>query len=812
MKFSYNWLRELVPFPWSVPELAERLTMAGVEVEEIFIQGEGLSNVVAAQILKSEQHPNADRLSVCEVDCGSGKKNIVCGAKNYKVGDKIPLALPGATLPNGMEIRRSKLRGVESDGMMCSSKELGLAEDAEGLLILPPETKPGQPIAEALGLNDTLFELEITPNRSDLLSHWGMAREIAAIGDFPSPSLTQLLPENEERMLRQGTPPHFPITVEDSQLCPRYTARLIRGVKVGPSPEWLRRRLESLGERTISNVVDLTNYVLHEMGQPLHAFDLGLLQGPAILVRRARASEKIVRLDDETSELNPNILVIADAQGPVAIAGVMGGRHTGVNDSTTDILLESAMFQPGNIRKTSKALGVSSGSSYRFERGVDAELAAWASFRATQLIVKVCGGKVEGGLMDCRSSKPIAPSILCRHARVQSILGKTVPAAEASGILKRLGCELNAEGEVYEVRPPSYRPDLMREIDLIEEIARVYGIQNIPGTVSPIAVTTTKTSGSFLFTQNVRSILSKLGLNEAANYSIVSGETVKELSGGDGVPVPLANPLNTEMDTLRPSLWRGLIEAATRNFSGGNAGVALFEVGKVFSLIHGNAQESPSIALILAGARFEGATWEKQSARSYDFYDLKGVVTAFLESLGVSHVRTEILQDDRMIPVEKGLSLELLSPQGTRIGIVGTVKSSLARAAKVPLDLFFAELNAAWLQEQQPGLRPYQPWPVYPSIRRDIALTLGAGQKHRGIEEMLQKLAKTHAEPRGIFLQKVELFDIFASDKIGNDRKSLAYLMIYQSPSKTLTDPEVNQVHDAIKKELREQISCEIRE
>ncbi len=816
MKFSYNWLRELTPFPWNIPELAERLTMAGVEVEHIFSPGEGLNQVVTAQILKSEQHPNADRLSVCEVDTGSGKKQIVCGAKNYKIGDKVPLALSGAKLPNGMEIRRSKLRGVESDGMMCSAKELGLAEDAEGLLILSPETPLGQPITEALALNDTLFELEITPNRPDLLSHWGMAREIAAIAGLPAPARTQLLSADQEKSLLSDAL-SFPVKVEDSALCPRYTARILRGVKIGPSPDWLKRRLESLGERSISNVVDITNYILHEIGQPLHAFDLNLLQGSTIVVRRARAGEKIVRLDGETSELTPEMLVIADTNRPVALAGVMGGQETGVRDTTTDILLESATFLSGNIRKTSKKLGVSSGSSYRFERGVDVELAAWASLRATQLILNICGGTVEGGLIDQRAPSQPRPAIPCRYARVQALLGAPVPPEKTNSILKSLGCELTEthvsgdfEKAACQVRAPSYRGDLEREVDLIEEVARVHGIQNIPGTLAPIASTTTHTSETFLFARQLRSILAGLGLSEAVNYSIVSGEAMDDLKSSS---VPLANPLNSEMDTLRPSLSTGLIETASRNFSGGNAGVAIFELGQTFRLENGVCKESPSLAILLAGARAEGATWERESERPYDFYDLKGVVVEVLQALGLKQIQTRIVQDDAGLPVEKGLSLEFLTSDGKTLGVAGRMKATLAQRAKIPVDVFIAELDAKQLRERQTGPARYQPWPVYPSIRRDIALTVSVDQKHRGIEEALQNLAKKHAEPKGIFLQKVELFDIFASaEKIGSDRKSLAYLMIYRSPTKTLTDAEINQVHDSIKKQLREQIACEIRE
>jgi len=816
---------------WSVDELAERLTMAGIEVEGIRAQGRGFENVIVAQILKSEPHPNADRLSVCEVETGSGKKQIVCGAKNHTVGDNVPLALVGAKLPNGMEIKRSKLRGVDSDGMMCSPKELGLAEDAQGLLILPTGMKVGVPFAEAMGLNDTLLDLEITPNRADLLSHWGLAREIAALSDSPPPHPHQLLPEADEKRMDEAscTSPATPVQVQDSVRCPRYTARVIRDVKVGPSPDWLRHRLEGLGQRSIFNIVDITNYVLLETGQPLHAFDFKLLEGSTIVVRLARAGEKLIRLDDETSELKPDMLVIADARRPVALAGVIGGKETGVSTTTTDILLESATFQPSSIRKTSKTLGISTDSSYRFERGVDIELAGWASKRATAMILQLCGGKVDGPLIDQRSTPPAGRKIPCRYSRVQALAGIPIPPSETNSILKRLWCRIGdfqhqspnlistpADGferESCDVEPPSWRADLEREIDLIEEVVRLHGIQNILGKLDPAALSTTKDNPSFLFADRLRTLATSLGLNEAVHDTLVSSANFENLLPSvENDSLILTNPLSSEMDALRTSLLSGLLKSTGRNLAGGSSGAALFELGRIFHVPDGKPVEKFHLGMILTGIRDDGAPWEKgASEKAYDFHDLKGMMDSLLAGLGIQQDKyaSSIIKD--IFALEDNIGL-ILTHQTRRVAYMGKIKSLLAHTAKISTAVFYAELDCEWLQSAQTRVIHYTPWPVYPSVRRDIAMTVGLDVNHQHIAQTFSRLAKKYAESMGIFLEQVEIFDIFQSDDIGTNKKSLAYSLTYRSPKKTLTDAEANEIHETIKKTIKNEICCEVRE
>jgi phenylalanyl-tRNA synthetase beta chain len=814
MKYSLNWLKELAPISWSVNELAERLTMAGIEVEGIQSQGAGFEKVVVAQVTKSEKHPNADRLTVCEVDTGSGKAQIVCGAKNYKVGDRVPLALPGAKLPCGIEIKQAKLRGVESQGMMCSPKELGLAEDAQGLMILSPDLKVGVPFAEAMGLNDTILDLEITPNRPDLLSHWGLARELAAIAGQPLLDPRRLLGEADEKHWRDDFPGagKVPVRVEDPVRCPRYTARIIRGLRVGPSPEWLKRRLENLGQRSISNVVDITNFILLELGQPLHAFDLNLLEGPEIVVRLARDGEKIARLDGVASELKSSMLVIADRRRPVALAGVIGGSETAVSDVTRDVLLESAAFQPASIRKTSKALAVSTLSSYCFERGVDRELAGWASLRATKLLVEVCGGQVEGTLTDCRTQVSLPKAIRCRPCRVETLLGKSLPREEMEGILTRLGCRVSMADETLQVQPPSFRPDLEREIDLIEEIGRIHGVEKIPECMQPVAITTTRDSESFRLARELRQSLVAQGLDEAQTYTVLSSEALQKILPEPFMaPLMLANPLSSRMDVLRNSLLQGLLAVAAQNLeTSGSA--ALFEIGKVFFSADGKTGERVALGIILAGSRRGGSSWEQGDVRkTCDYHDLKGVLDELLRCLKIQGVAERTAEAAEAVGLQP--SLRLVLARGTQtLGFAGQVDPRLGHELKVGVPVFYAELDCAVLQQLRVGMTKYQPWTAFPSIRRDIAVVLATEEKHGRVEQTVVRLAKEFAEPKRIFLKNIELFDIFLSDKLGCGKKSLAYALTYQSNERTLTDSEINEVHEQIKKRLRNEIPCEIRE
>ena len=633
MKVSLNWLREYVDYDGTPDALAELLTMAGVEVEGVETRGLNLDKVVVAQILSREQHPNADRLGVCRVDDGSGQppRQIVCGATNYKVGDKVPLALPGSVLPGDVTIKVGKLRGVESEGMLCSAKELRLADDAEGLLILSPDAPVGAPIG-SLYPSDTVFDLEITPNRADLLSHVGLAREVAALSGKTLKDPVELIETPP------GGEPHahlnLMIAANARAACPIYTARLIDGVKVGPSPDWLRSRLESVGVRAINNVVDITNFVMLELGQPLHAFDASHVGPGGLGVRLASAGELLLALDGRTYKLRPHDLVIARGDGNVAegLAGVMGGEESGVTAKTTRIILESAYFTPAGVRRTSRELGLSSDASYRFERGVDPAGVVAASRRAEDLLLEICGGKPLG--LSERHALDSAPEddyvVPLRLERVRQVLGTDISAERVEKILTSLGLKKEsdmvmdfAKGDDWTSASwgiPSYRADLRREIDLIEEVSRVYGLDQVTGRAQANFAPASAVDGDYDFMLALRRKLVGLGFTEARNVSLVRQDA---RNGG----VPLKNPLTEDGAVLRGTLLPGLLATAGRNVRLGSADLRLFEVGRVFSTDLPLGQPEPfMLGLVLTGNVQPGSWRHGAGARGTDFHDLRGVV------------------------------------------------------------------------------------------------------------------------------------------------------------------------------------------
>ena len=744
MKFTFNWLKQYVDFEWSPAELAEKLTFAGLEVESVISLGGKIpEQVVIAQILASEKHPNADKLSVCRVSDGTGERQIVCGAKNYQVGDKVPLALPGAIMPAGFAIKVSKLRGVESQGMMCSTEELGLPKGADGLLILPADAPVGKKFAEYLGPGDTVFDIEVTPNRPDWLSVIGLAREISALTGHPlrCPEIALTEPGDCVPVVRVDAP----------DLCPRYSARLIRGVKVGPSPAWLKQVLEKVGLRSINNVVDITNFVLLESGQPLHAFDYNLLAGNQIIVRRAKVGEQFVALDDSRHELHEDMLVIADADRAVALAGIMGGKNSEINSATTDVLLESAWFAPGNIRKTSKRLGLASDSSYRFERGADIGGVIWASNRAAALLQQLAGGQVCRGLTDILAQPIVKRRIECRYSQVNRLLGIDVPPATVKRIFTGLGLDLISDGSPLIVAVPTFRVDLEREVDLIEEVCRINGVENIPAKMLPASPAISEFDGRWDARGQIRTKLTALGFNEAVNQTMVDAGGLK-----------LQNPLNAEMTALRQSLVPGLLTNLRTNISRHQYDVKLFEIGRVFSRCGGEALH---LALAVTGRRTTG-DWER--TEKVDYLDLKGALA------------------------ELGLTTEI-----HEISAVLAKKQDL-RDAVYWVEVEFSALPVA--AEKQ-----FRELPKFPAVVRDVALVLDEGVPHAVVTAEI-------AKNQNKFLEKVALFDIFRGGSIPTGKKSVAYSLTFRAVDRTLTDVEVNDAHERIKRQLQQAIvGCEIR-
>ena len=782
MKVSLNWLNELVELPKNVEELAELLTKAGVEVEGIERRGVSIDKVVVAQVLESKQHPNADRLSVCRVDDGSSQpRQIVCGAKNYKVGDKVPLALPGAVMPGDFKIKVGKLRGVESEGMMCSGKELGVDDGVDGLLILPEATPVGTPIS-ALFPTDIIMDLEVTPNRPDLLSHIGMAREIATLLGKPL-----CLPEGVEAAKKATYTLVTHITLEAGDSCPFYAARIVRGVKVGPSPSWLRGTLEAVGIRSINNIVDITNFIMMEMGQPLHAFDLASLSG-SIRVRNAAEGEQFLALDGRTYKLAPRNMVIADQQKAVAIAGVMGGEHTGVTASTVDILLESAYFVPASVRRTARELNLPSDASYRFERGIDPEGTIPAAARATELVLQVAGGVADpeieaaGTILDFRHAVPF------RLERCRAVLGAQVAGEEADRILTGFG--LQKKGTAWQT--PSFRQDLTREIDLIEEIARVIGIEAVPAREQARFSGSGDADRRADQAMRLRRCLVFQGFHEARGLTLISEKALASFPADQVLRV--RNPLNEEQVVLRPSLIPGLLEAVGRNVRGGVRDLRLFEVGRVFRA--NVREERSSLAMVLTGA-VHSASWRDSKPRMADFFDLKGA----LASLNLGSFTFETISHPAL-----ALVVEIRCGD-TVVGLAGQLLPARARDLDAPAPVLVAELELDLLDRAAARMR-FTELPKFPAVTRDIAMIAPADIAHGRIEAVLHGAN----EP---LLVGVELFDVFTDPsgvRIPSDKKSVAYALTYRAVERTLTADEVAAAHQRLKERLKAEVAVTFRE
>ncbi len=776
MKISLEWLKDYVVLPESAEMLGDALTSGGTEVVGREDRGNVPDKVVVAQILSSEQHPNADRLSVCQVDDGSGHpRQIVCGAKNFKVGDKVPLALPGAVLGPDFKIKSGKLRGVVSDGMMCSAKELALAEDAVGLLILPPETPVGKAVKE-LFPPDTVLELEVTPNRPDLLGYRGVAREVAALTQVeltfaPLPAAAQKEAGEFVKLLDAG--------------CPFYTARIIRGVKVSPSPQWMADRLTAAGLRPINNIVDVTNYVMLETGQPLHAFDLAKLAG-GITVRSAREGEVLKALDGSDLKLRSHDLVIADDAKAVVLAGVMGGAESGVNETTTDILLESAWFEPARVRQSSRELGLSTDSSYRFERRVDPDGVLSASARAVELILQTAGGLAEPDVLVSGSVPTEHREIALNNDRCRALLGLKVSDQEIADILVRLGLKQNGNRSWL---IPSCRPDLSREVDLIEEVVRIAGIERVPSTLRAFPAASSPADLRHDRAEVLRQRLRAQGFTEARTSHFVSPETLQRAGVDDLRAVHIRNPLGAEQALLRPVLLAGLLEAMGRNLRHGVDAVRLFELGRVFS--SEGAEERTALALIATGDK-NTSTWQND-AESTDLYDLKGVIESAIGS--VKFIRNESL----------GLGLRIEANGAS--GFVRRLPKTLADAHEAKSPVYYAELIVDGWLETSPAAVRVKALPKFPSVERDLTFVLPRSVPFANLEQTLQGAHAPH-------LQSVELTDEFldpSGEKLPADQRALTVTLTFRGEARTLNSDEVDRAVETLRDHAKAELGAVIR-
>jgi phenylalanyl-tRNA synthetase beta chain len=810
MKVTLNWLRQYVDFDGSPEELAERLTMLGLEVEGVQKLGGELAGIVVAQVITRDKHPNADKLSLCRVNDGRGERQIVCGAQNFKPGDKVPLILPGQTLPaqsgqTPLTIKIGKIRGVESQGMLCSPDELGLPDKVDGLLILREDATVGQPFAEYLGrpAGDVVYDLEITPNRPDWNSVIGIARELSALTGHPLrlPEIhipaSQLGGEATEKFVR--------VRLEQPDLCPRYTARLIRGVKIAPSPDWLRAVLAKAGLRSINNVVDVTNYVMLETGHPLHAFDFRLLGAapasglPAVVIRLARAGEKFVTLDGREQTLTDQMLLIADETKAIALAGVMGGQNSEINPNTADVLIESACFKPQNIRATSKKLDLRTDSSYRFERGADAAMCDWASRRAAQLILQIAGGTLLEPPIDAYPA-PLAPGeITLRHDKTNELLGVDLPAADQNRFLERLGLVRSGDATF---RIPTFRVDLKREVDLIEEIGRLYGVEKIPATPPRGAIGAHAFDAVHDQMSEARRILAGLGLSEAQGQTLISDAAARLPAGANpGQITRLQHPLSSDMNVLRPSLLPGLLDALRHNIARQNTDVALFEIGRVFLQPDGKFKEERRLALALTGRRNPVFWAGAERDAKFDLHDLKGALEEFLDQFGLRGVTWTRREAGHPFFLESAaLQLGKLA-----LGEMGQLSPVLQKRYDLRDAVFLAELNFEQVLARRAPSTTFKPLPMFPAIRRDVAMLVPELTAHEAVVNVVKQVRPPN-------LEKFELFDVFRGRNIPEGQKSVAYAFTYRSPERTLTDAEVNSAHEKLVEQFKQTLRATVRE
>ncbi len=782
MKISLNWLKDYVSYDGSAAELVDLLTRSGLEVDTVETRGADFPNVVVCEILASDPHPNADRLSVCQVNDGRGQpRQIVCGAKNYRVGDKVPLALPGAVLPGDFKIKVGKLRGVESEGMLCSAKELRLADDADGLLILPPSAVPGEAIV-TLYPPEAILDLEVTSNRPDWLCHTGVAREVAVYSGatFELPTIPTVPSADAGDIAQIAAPAE----------CPFYSVRRISDVKVGPSPDWLRARLEAVGLRPINNVVDATNFVMFELGQPLHAFDAAKVTG-GIVIRNAAADEPFLALDGRTYTLAPHQLVIADSAHVLALAGVMGGETSGVTDGTTDVLLESAFFNAPTIRRAARELGLHSDSSHRFERGVDPAGVAAASARAAALIVEIAGGSAAEELLTAGDLPALEWQVALRHDRCRLLLGMEIPDAEIARALSALGLR-RAATDVPGISTwtiPGFRGDLRREVDLIEEVIRVIGIDQIDGKVSGAPAHASAADSAYDAAITLRRQLQAAGFHEGRTSTLVSrADTPPHLR------LEVRNPLGDEQSALRPSMIPGLLGSLQRNLNAGTSDVRLFEIGRVFSAAA--EEEIPCVALVLTGLR-RPPSWRDASAESADIFDLKGLLEMLIPG-AVFKPTTD---------ARYGLALEVRAG-GFVAGVLGELAPGRARALDARGPVVVAEIRLDVIQATGGSAKPFVPIPKFPAVARDVAVVLPAGQPYGPLRQAV-------LDAKEPLLESVTLFDIFTDPtgaRLAADRKSLAFALTFRSPERTLTTDEINAACDRIKGRLRSSFPIEFRE
>jgi len=805
MKVSLKWLRDYVDIKLAPEEIAERLTMSGLEVKGIQTIGGTWDNVVIGEVIAVNPHPNADRLKLATVDLGTGQITVVCGAPNIGLGQRVPFANIGARLidahtEEAILLKPAKIRGVASEGMVCSEKELGISDSHEGILVLSPEAPIGAPLGDYLG--DVNFDFDVTPNRPDCLSVIGVAREIAAITGGPL-----RLPQIHYEELEDSIGSFASVDIAEPDLCPRYCASLITGIKIAPSPSWLQQRLNSCGMRPINNVVDVTNYVMLEYGQPLHAFDYPKLKGRQIIVRRAGNGEAITTLDGSERALNPDILVIADKEEAVAVAGIMGGLDSEVTDKTDTILLESANFNQAAIRRGCGHLQFQSEASIRFDKGLNSELPLLPLKRATQLLLELAGGKAAKGIIDVYPGKLKPKPILLSAQEVKRLSGLKVNIDGILKVLKALGfeCQEGDSGSQISVSVPYWRSDVKCSADLVEEVVRIIGYEKIPITRlgSPLPQQESKLSPSARqsnLEEKLRNILTGFGFQEVLTYSLVSLEKLQKLSPKLELKIPplkVANPMTREQEYLRTSLRSGLLSTLSYNQKFEQASIRLLEIGKAF-LPRGKdlPEEREMLCAVLSGPRAE-LSWQADKG-PLDFFDAKGVVESLLNPLGLK-ASFDIGDDEILFP---GRGADIIV-EDDKVGIVGEVHPRVAQAFELSGAACLIEIDLEKVLAKITKIKEYEPIPRFPSVTRDIALVVDEQVSYRRAENIIRSFP---------LVTQITLFDLYRGEQIPEGKKSFAIRIIYQSPKYTLTDEEVDQTQEQMLARLHQELGANLRD
>lgn len=792
MKFTYNWLKEYVDTPLSPQEVGSGLTMLGLELESLSSTVPRLDGVVVGKVLTCETHPKSTRLHVCDVNIGGEELKVVCGAPNVEAGQLVAVAPPGTTLPGGMKIEVRPILGIESHGMICSEAELGLSDEAETILVLNGEMPVGKFLRDVVE-PDFVFEINVTPNRPDCLGVIGIAREVGLMTGTPLQRPKVKLKESTTAVAKRAK-----VQIQDALGCPRYAARLVQNIKVGPSPQWLVKRLRAVGSRSISNIVDITNYIMLETGQPIHAFDFELLEKSKIMVQRAKAGERFQTLDEKAHTLQADDLLICDGERAVALAGVMGGLNSEVSSNTRHVLIECANFDPLTVRRTAKRLGIASEAARRFEKGVDPNHIPFVINRAAQLMQEVAGGEIARGVIDVYPKKIAPVKVDFRPKRAYHVLGMKIPNKKMTTILEQLECKVVPQGATWKVTAPTFRPDLTREIDLIEEISRVYGFNEVPAKTRFDISFTNAPNRPEEVQEKLRQALAGLGLDEALTYSLLARQRAEKFIEGNRQILPLAYPLSEDLAVLRPYLMATLLSSLAYNLNRKNFDTWLYEIGSVFW----READKPLCEERRIGAVFSGnvdaPSWVS-TGRTVGIFDVRGFLTEMSQRLRLPELH--------FVPLPKHSFLKNgweMSCRGQRLGIAGELSAEVLKLYDIDMPVFAFELKIESLPELIDWQRTAKAVPRYPAIERDIAIITAR-------QIPAEKVLATIKAAAGDFLESVSLFDLYTGKQIASDKKSMAFAMLFRAADRSLRDEEVDAWQRQIVHKLEQEVGAQLR-